>query len=261
MYRKETRPIFFRLSGLTPSFGGTRRRSPTMRQLPSSSRGCGSVFSSLPRRHYVFLPTSWTELQLRLRQKAQPTVLQVFLRGAENHHAYQSSSRRLRRRRVKAATRWAWHKAQRAVTTTSSVVPVPLPGRRGLWSRLKEMTGAGRMARLHMPRSCLARKRPFSREQVIPVTIEDHMESSWFDVKGRPLVARDATGRFVNPCCGSGANKGYDAKYKTLDGISLFPPFTVHGSRKRGHHQHRKSNKNRQANSGTCLANPLDRQP
>ena len=38
------------------------------------------------------------------------------------------------------------------------------------------------------------------RQVVVPVTIEDYMQPEWFDaVTGRPWIARDATGRFVNP--------------------------------------------------------------
>lgn len=165
---------------------------------------CTSSTLQLQRRPYVFLPTSWTELKLRLRQKASPTILRVTLQRYSRklflslQRSQLLQRRRLRRRRTRlgAATRWAIRQAKRRLATAPAVV---LPTRRGLLSRVREMlTGKGGNGRLHLPRTT-ARRRPFSHEEVVQVTIQDYMESSWFDAKGRPLVAKDATGRFINP--------------------------------------------------------------
>ena len=147
---------------------------------------------SLQKRSYVFFPTSWTELKLRLRQKANPTVLQVVL---QRHKRKFLVNVWPRRKRLGAATRLSIRKAQRRL----SVAPIlPHQGHRGLFSRVREMfTGKGKV-RSNIRRS-VARQRAFSQEEVMKVTVEDYIEPSWFDVKGRPLVSRDATGRFVNP--------------------------------------------------------------
>eukprot|EP00977_Amphora_coffeiformis_P009497 scaffold2193_cov171-Amphora_coffeaeformis.AAC.3 len=166
------------------------------------------------KRQYVFLPTSWTELKLRLRQKAAPTVLRVYLqhysRKLQQHLLWTLNRHRRRRgqRRTNnmtimgAATRLALRKTQRRLSVAQIE---PRKGHKGLFSRVREMfTGKGKL-KSTLPRS-VARKRPFSQEEVVKVTVEDYMEPHWFDGKGRPHVARDETGRFVNPWVSQGAD-------------------------------------------------------
>ena len=189
--------------------GGILGRATTMFRSSTRIAGGGLIQQRRPfffkdvvhqKRQYVFLPTSWTELKLRLRQKATPTVLRVYL---------QRYSRKLKkglwprsRGRMAAATRLIFRQTQRRLSVAQIE---PRSSRKGLFSRIKEMfTGKGKL-KSTLPRS-VARKKPFSQEEVVKVTVEDYMEPNWFDAKGRPHVARDETGRFVNPWVSQGAD-------------------------------------------------------
>lgn len=183
--------------------------------------------AALQRRGYVFLPTSWKELKLRLRQKAYPTVLKVVLQRHARRRILNKNHHHLQYPRLKATS---WLNVRRAVVRR--LVPPPPnhnhhhnqsflfnnnsnnqnhhvvgnhhlhyhhgPHHRGLFSRLRQMFTGKPSRRSTLPRA-LPKHRPFSQEETVQVTIEDYMEASWFDHKGRPYVARDETGRFVNP--------------------------------------------------------------
>jgi N-acyl-phosphatidylethanolamine-hydrolysing phospholipase D len=122
-------------------------------------------------RSYLYLPTSWTELQLRLRATLfeHKREIQVRLKESWNDKKAAWAERRVARQ-IRWTTRrlqsqhW-WQEQQRK--------------RKQVWQKSK---------------SWLQRKTYNSR-----VMITEYSEQDWFDDWGRPLTSRDETGRFVNP--------------------------------------------------------------
>ena len=151
----------------------------------------------ISKRTYVFFPTSWTELKLRLRQRpVQATVLRVLLPRRPSLYPKPAKPWKLWRRRWAAARRRSTQQWLQNWSAQRTRV-------RDFWRHTQNVA---------RQRVAVARQRATQRWRhhtqriILHVRIADHVDRHWFDAHGRPHVARDATGRFVNPWTSQSAN-------------------------------------------------------
>jgi N-acyl-phosphatidylethanolamine-hydrolysing phospholipase D len=162
------------------------------------------------RRHYLYLPTSWTELKLRMRAAADRRTIRVKLL-MDKSRAYLDNKYSKARHRLdvtstdsndrKKFKEWmvrqeSWVHSKRADLKTR---------RQAARLRMKDRTQAVRQNMISRTRRRWLNMKNFwnrSKAHVRitkPVTLTEYSEAAWFDEAGRPLTSKDETGRFVNP--------------------------------------------------------------
>lgn len=180
------------------------------------------------RRSYWFLPTSWDELKLRMRSAAEKRTIQVTLLRDRVRLRYQSAKDRYRSAKDQAKSTYqttkSKYKDQYQITKSryrdnynrvknqamASVLTYPpdANGERTMkehrwlrhgWNRARDSATRQRdrwrsSTQRRILRSFLDRIMRVKR-----VTLTEYSQPDWFDAAGRPLTARDITGRFVNP--------------------------------------------------------------
>jgi N-acyl-phosphatidylethanolamine-hydrolysing phospholipase D len=166
---------------------------------PSTRTESQSLLSShhlQQRRHYLYLPTSWTELKLRMRAAAkQRTVKVKLLMGKSRayiNHKYSSSKTKDWMVRQKS-----WVHSKRADLKTKRQA-----ARLRLKYTINSNTAAYQQSMLNRTRRRWMNMKNFWNRKVPitkPVTLVEYSEAAWFDGSGRPLTSKDETGRFVNP--------------------------------------------------------------
>lgn len=166
---------------------------------------------SQQRRPYLFLPVSWSEVRERLErwlERTESRIIEVSL---------------LKRRGTE--TKWKElmdQKEQYAKNKTRDDSSLPLPSSQfpgspfkvsnvyqrwkmirkiqyEVWKDRRKEQYQGWKHRRHQQYQSWTKKRKslwIKRRQVI---LEEYSKAEWFDELGRPLTARDSTGRFVNP--------------------------------------------------------------
>jgi len=175
-------------------------------------------------RSYWFLPTSWDELQLRMRSAAEKRTIQVTLLRDRVRLRYQSAKDRYRSAKDQANSTYQTTKSKYQITKSryrdnytrvknqalASFLNQSLDAngertiqehrwlRRG-WNRARDSATRQRdrwrsSTQRQILRSFLNRIMRVKR-----VTLTEYSQPDWFDATGRPLTARDITGRFVNP--------------------------------------------------------------
>jgi N-acyl-phosphatidylethanolamine-hydrolysing phospholipase D len=190
------------------------------------------------RRHYLFLPTSWTELKLRMRTQAEKRTIQVrlFLEKQQQQYGESTSTNTAvttnpttnASSSTRAAVRaWMtrqriWMQERQRLFRTRQAVQKWIRKRRRF---LSAATFLARTAVVQPWRKRLLRLQqlkvlqqehhtkqpppPLKNEDslvvahahtVMTTTLEEYSQADWFDATtGRPLTSRDETARFVNP--------------------------------------------------------------
>lgn len=158
------------------------------------------------RRHYLYLPTSWTECKLRWNARQQKQILHVKLlksRWKERLHVRWNKAIQNSRDGYALAKRssrtWMQDKKSRFQTTRLS-----LRDQRDTYrAKVRIRMQARRIKMQESLRRIWNRSRDRLHRYVLfktkAVTLTEYFEANWFDSAGRPLTSRDATGRFVNP--------------------------------------------------------------
>jgi N-acyl-phosphatidylethanolamine-hydrolysing phospholipase D len=162
------------------------------------------------RRHYLYLPTSWTELKLRMRAAAERRTIRVKLL-MDKSRAYLDNKYTTVRHRLDINTNdsqdrkkfkeWmvrqeSWVHSKRADLKTR---------RQAARLRLKNNTQAYKQNMIVRTRRRWLHMKNFWNRKAAhmsitkPVTLHEYSEAAWFDEAGRPLTSKDETGRFVNP--------------------------------------------------------------
>jgi len=160
------------------------------------------------RRHYWFLPTSWTEFKLRMRQVKERRTVYVKLvneRWKQRYHdaklQYRNAitdsrnyvkgnySKAKQRYRDSQTRKWIIHQSQKLHDKRIYYKR----RRQGLKNRMMHRTRRLQQRAQNMWKN-------HNKRVTKPVTLTEYSESHWFDSNtGRPLTSRDETGRFVNP--------------------------------------------------------------
>jgi N-acyl-phosphatidylethanolamine-hydrolysing phospholipase D len=199
-------------------------------QLTVNHDSCFALPYSQQRRQYLYLPTSWKEVELRWLRSwdAQRTIYVKLLKDKVQdplRNKYNATRRKFKTdgkelmetaRRKQVGVRM---RLQSKWSTQASKLVVSRDRSRRKW-KLRSHRMRNRMVRysrnyadrvqrvwnrnllqLVTYREKLGR-RLYQKMQFIrqPVTLTEYAEESWFCARtGRPMASRDATGRFVNP--------------------------------------------------------------
>ena len=194
-------------------------------------------------RSYLFLPTSWTELQLSMYEVQEPSIVHVKLRRRDNITALESevstwdsqerqTSRSERVNNVSTTRRNLRHvrSLKHAIYTCKIVRPSrQTNGNRRLRSmssppqRLTMRLQSTHRGKQFVPMLRYVKRKSQATKQdyhtttrkfddsvynfsTVPVELHEYSKKSWFDAAGRPIASRDETGRFVNPWMSQSTN-------------------------------------------------------
>lgn len=156
--------------------------------------GLQNKFQSHQRRHYLYLPTSWTELKLRMRAATKRRTIKVKLLMDKSRAYIDNKYSHARHRYDDQKTQTK----QWIVSKRDDLKSRRKAARLRLKDNIKQgMMRRTRRLRIHMQDFWNRSKN--SQITTKPVTLTEYSEAAWFDEAGRPLPSKDETGRFVNP--------------------------------------------------------------